>query len=321
VTRSTAGPWFRFAALRAGRVAVGVVFLLVVSFLMIHLIPGDPVRASLGANAEPQLVKQRRAELDLDRPLPEQFVDYVSGVVHLDFGESIKTGEPVSDVIKARFPATAKLAGVAILFVVLLGVPLGLLLGAFTSSGRRRRLELGFAVGTGIVTAIPEYLMGTLLVAIFALQLGLVPAAGMEDWTSYVLPALALALAPAAFLARVVRMETVNVLAREYMMTARSKQLPTFLLYRRHAIPNVLTASLTIVGVVFGALLGGSVVIETIFHWPGLGTELVTAILDKDYPVVQACVLVLGLMILLVSTIVDVLLILINPRLASLRET
>lgn len=319
--RTAAAPWIRFLGRRAMRFAGGALFLVVASFALIHLIPGDPVRASLGPDARPEIVQQRRAELHLDRSLPAQFGYYLRDLAHGDFGASIQTGAAVSTVISERLPNTAQLAAVAIAFVLLLSIPLGLVAGAWTRGGRRRGFELGFTVATGTVTAIPEYLMGTLLVAVFGLSLGVLPAAGKTGWDSLVLPALALSLAPACFLARVVRVETVNVLDREYMTTARSKHLPTRILYLRHAVPNVLTGALTIAGIVFGALLGGSVIVENVFNWPGIGTAVVGAILTKDYPIVQACVLVLGLMILVVSTLVDVALVLLNPRLKTLRGT
>lgn len=319
--RAVASPWLRFAARRTARLAIGIVFLVVASFLMIHMIGGDPVEASLGAEADPALVEHRRAELHLDEPLPTQFGYYLSGLARLDFGESIQTELPVSDLLRERLPATVRLASVALAIVLLVGIPIGLLAGAWTRDGRRRKSEASFALATGLLTAIPEYLMGALLVALFALGLGLLPSAGMGGPESYILPALALAIAPAAFLARVVRLETVNVLAREYMMTARSKQLPTRILYLRHAVPNVLTASLTIAGLVFGALIGGSVIVESVFQWPGIGTEVVNAIVNKDYPIVQACVLVLGVLILVVTTLVDVILVLLNPRQATLRDS
>jgi peptide/nickel transport system permease protein len=315
-----ASPWARFLVRRTAGLMVSAVLLIVGSFLMSHAIPGDPVRASLGAGVRPELVEQRRAELHLDRSLPVQFGYYVGGLVRLDFGESIPTGEPVGQTIRDRLPNTVALASVAIGFVLLLGIPLGLLLGAWTGGGQRRGLELGFTFSTGIVTAIPEFLMGTLLVAVLAVKLGTFPASGKEGWDSFVLPALALALAPACFLARVVRVETVNVLGREYMMTARSKQLPTWILYARHAVPNALTAALTIAGVVFASLLGGSVIVESIFNWPGIGTTVSGAILNKDYPTVQACVLLLGLMTLFIVALVDVVLVLVNPRLAAIRD-
>jgi len=315
---TAAMPWIRFLGWRAARFAAGAAFLVVIAFAMIQVIPGDPVRASLGTDAQPQVVELRRHELHLDRSLPVQFGYYVRDLAHGDFGSSIQTGESVSTVIRERLPNTAELAGVAIAFALLLGIPLGLLVGAWTRSGRRRGTELTFALGTGTVTAIPEYLMGTLLVAVFGLSLGVLPAAGKAGPDSFVLPALALALPPACFLARIVRLETVSVLGREYMTTARSKQLPTRILYLRHAVPNIMTGALTIAGLVFGALLGGSVIVENVFNWPGIGTAVVGAILTKDYPIVQACVLVLGLMILAVSTLVDVALVLLNPRLASL---
>jgi ABC-type dipeptide/oligopeptide/nickel transport system permease component len=316
-----AAPWLRFLARRAGGFVVGAVILVVGSFAMIHLVPGDPIRASLGTDAQPALVQQRRAELHLDRPIYIQFAYYLDGLAHLNFGTSIQTGESVTQVIRDRFPNTARLAFVAIGLVALIGIPIGLTVGAATASGRRRPMEFGFAFATGTVTAIPEYLMGTLLVVIFGLTLRWLPAAGKSGLDSYVLPAFALALAPASFLARVVRLETVKVLGSEYMTTARGKHLPARIFYLRHAFPNVLTAALTIAGLVFGTLLGGSVIIENIFGWPGIGTTVVAAILNKDFPVVQACVLLLGLMVLAVNTLVDVALAAVNPSLATLQET
>jgi peptide/nickel transport system permease protein len=196
-----------------------------------------------------------------------------------------------------------------------------LLVGAWTSTGRRHVSEFAFAFGTGTVTAVPDYLMGALLVVVFALTLDVLPATGMESWDSFVLPAVALAIGPACAMARIVRLETVKVLGREYMTTARSKHLPPRIFYARHAVPNILTGALTIAGLAFSGLLGGTVVIETVFNWPGIGTTVIGAIIGKDYAVVQACVLVLGLMVLVVNTLVDVALVLLNPQLLSLRES
>lgn len=316
-----AAPWIRFLARRLARLALGVVFLVVVTFLMVRLVPGDPVRATLGEKAPPQLVEQRRHQLGLDDSLPNQFGDYVGGLLSGDLGTSIKSEEPVSTIVEERLPATLELAAIAIVIVLGVSIPLGLLVGAWTASGRRRGSELGFTFVTGAITAIPDYLMGTFLVVVFALALDLLPATGKTGWESFVLPAIALSVGPACFLARIVRLETVNVIGREYMTTARSKHLPPRIYYLRHAVPNVLTAALTISGLIFSGLLGGTVIIETVFDWPGIGTTVIGAILGKDYPVVQACVLILGLMVLVVNTLVDVALVILNPQLVTLRDS
>jgi peptide/nickel transport system permease protein len=320
VSSAAAKPWVRFLARRAAGLALGVVFLIVVTFLMVRLIPGDPVRASLGEKAPVQLVEQRREQLGLADSLPSQFVTYVGNLAHGDLGTSIKTDEPVTTIVADRVPNTIELAAAAIAVVLLLGIPLGLLVGVWTSSGRRRAGELGFAFTTGTITAIPEYLMGAFLVVIFGLKLDVLPATGKEGWDSFVLPTVALAIGPACYLARIVRLETVKVLGREYMATARSKHLPPRIHYFRHAVPNVLTGALTIAGLMFSGLLGGTVIIETIFSWPGIGTTIVGAIIGKDYAVVQACVLILGLLVLVVNTLVDVVLVVLNPQLAGLKD-
>jgi peptide/nickel transport system permease protein len=165
---------------------------------------------------------------------------------------------------------------------------------------------------------VPEFLTATFLAYLFAVRLGWLPVAGADSWNNYLLPALAIAIGPVAALARLTRVETVRVLSREYMVTARSKRLPPRLLYMRHALPNLLTAALTIGGMIFAALLGGTVIVENIFAWPGLGTAALNAILAKDYPTIQAILLLLGTIVLVVNTAVDGLLALVDPRSAIL---
>lgn len=317
----TSSPWIGFALRRLVGFLLGALLLIGVSFAMIHLVPGDPVRASLGLDVPAETIELKRHELRLDEPIPIQFLDYVRGLARLDFGTSIKTGEPVARILSNRLPNTAELAVLAILLVIVISIPVGLAAGARTYGRERAWRGLVFTGIAGTVTAIPPYLMAVLLIVVFSLTLNLLPSAGKDQFNTFVLPAFALALGPAAYLARVVRIETINVLGREYMMTARSKQLPPRILYLRHALPNVLTAALTLVGVLFGSLIAGSVIIENIFAWPGMGKVLVGAIIDKDYPVVQSTILVLGLLVLTANTVVDILLVLMNPRLASLRDS
>jgi peptide/nickel transport system permease protein len=312
--RAAASPWLRFALRRFGGLVIGLAILLVGSFLMIHLIPGDPVRSALGLEATPQLVQQARHDLHLDEPLYVQFAYYVQNAITFNFGTSITTGVPVSEILATRFPNTLRLVALGTILVLLLSVPLGMVGGALSQAGRHRRFDLLFAAATGTTIAIPEFLLATFLVFVFAVTLRWLPVAGSGDWTYYVLPAAAIAVGPTAALARIVRVETLKVLGREYILTARSKRLPSRVIYLRHAMPNLLTSALTIGGVLFAALLGGTVIVENIFAWPGLGSSVVSSILSKDYPTVQAIVLLLGAIVLVVNTVVDMVLAVLDPR-------
>ncbi|MEV0560573.1 ABC transporter permease [Dactylosporangium sp. NPDC050588] len=316
----TDNAWVRFAARRSRRLLLSVWVLLTAAFGMIHLIPGDPVRAALGVAAPPELVAARREQLGLDDPLWRQYLDYLGDLSAGRFGTSTVSGLPVSQVIAERYPATLELAGYAFLVAVALSVPVGLTMAVLTRGGRRRRLELGFTSTSVFLGAVPEFLIGAGLVYLFGVQLGLVPIAGRAGPDSYVLPVLALALGPAAVLARIMRVETLAVLDADYIRTARAKRLPDRRLYLRHALPNSVTATVTIAGLLLGGLVAATVLVENVFAWPGLGSTIVQSILAKDYPVVQGIVLIYGLGVLLVNLLVDVGLALLDPR-STIRES
>ncbi|MGH2402841.1 MAG: ABC transporter permease, partial [bacterium] len=207
-----------------------------------------------------------------------------------------------------------QLASVALLLVMALSVPLGMVVGALTREGRNRHAELAFTTLTSVGGALPEFLASTFLAFIFAVWLRWLPVAGADVPAAIILPALAISIRPIAILSRIVRVETLNVLAQDYIRTARSKRLPARLLYLRHTLPNVLTAALTIGGLLFTGLLGGAVIVENVFAWPGLGTAVVSAVLARDYPVIQGVILMLGIAVVAVNTLVDVLLGIVDPR-------
>ncbi|MBB3678283.1 ABC transporter permease [Modestobacter versicolor] len=313
-------PWLRFAARRGGRLVVSLWVLVTASFLMIHLIPGDPVRASLGPTAPAALVAARRESLGLNDPLVVQYWDYLRGLLSGDLGNSLATQLPVSQTIGQRLPATVQLALLAFVTALALAVPLGVLMGVLTRGGRRRRGELAFSTGSVVVGAIPEFLLGVGLVYVFGVQLGWFPVAGQDGPSSYVLPVLSLAVGPAAALARIMRVEMLSVLQADYVRTARAKRLPARRVYLRHALPNALTSTITLGGLLLSALVAGTVLVENVFAWPGLGTTIVSSILGKDYPVVQGIVLVYGAGVLLVNLAVDVTLALLDPR-SAIRES
>jgi peptide/nickel transport system permease protein len=316
----SASPWLRFTARRLGQLLISALVLITASFLIIHLIPGDPVRAALGLNASQQLVETRRAQLGLNDPLWLQYVHYLKNLFTGQFGTSISSGLPVSQVIGQRLPATLELAGYSFVVAVLVSVPVGLILGVLTRNTRRRGLEFAATTVTMVIAAIPGFLLAVGLVYVFGVTLHWVPVAGQSGFTSYLLPIAALAIGPIAVLIRILRIEVLAALRADYVRTARAKRLPDWRVYLLHVLPNALTATLTIGGLLLSAMVAGTVLVENVFAWPGLGSTIVQSIVAKDYPVVQGIVLVYGTGVLLVNLVVDVALALLDPR-STIRES
>lgn len=304
----------RFLVRRLGRLVVSLAVLITLAFFMIHLIPGDPVRTALGPRAPLSLLRARQHSLWLDRPLPTQFAHYLHGLLTGDLGISITSNLPVSDIIATRLPNTAQLAGIAFVVIMGVSVPLGMLAAVLTRDGRRRGTELVFTSTTGFFATVPEFLLGIGLVVLFAVKLHWLPVAGQDGLRSYVLPVAALSVGSIAALARIVRAETLTVLGEDYIRTARSKELPARLLYLRHVLPNMLTGTLTIGGLLLAGLIGGTVLVENVFAWPGLGTIVVSSVASEDYPVAQAIVLMLGAAVLIINAAVDLILGILDPR-------
>jgi peptide/nickel transport system permease protein len=312
--------WLSFLARRIGRLVISLAVVLSLSFLLIQFIPGDPVRLALGPTAPASMVAQQRAALGLTKPLGIQYLDYWHDVLTGHLGSSIVSGQSVGQIIATSLPETAELVGVALVLTMIFAVSIGVLAGALTHQGRRPRLLLFFTSATSILNTIPEFLLGVGLVFVFAVTLKLLPVAGASGWQSLVLPALAIAIGPTAGLARIVRVQTDVVLAQDYMRVARAKRLPTWMIYLRHALPNLLTAALTIGGLLLGTLVASSVVVENVFARPGLGTAIVQAITQHDYPVIQGILLVLGAAVLVLNLLVDLVLSGLDPR-STLRES
>jgi peptide/nickel transport system permease protein len=315
-----ASPWLRFAVRRLGQLLLSALVLVTASFLIIHLVPGDPVRAALGLDASQQLVDARRAQLGLNDPLWLQYGHYLRNLFTGQLGTSITSGLPVSQVIGQRLPATLALAGYSFLVSIAVAVPLGLTLGVLTRGGRRRGTELAFTSVAILLATIPGFLLSVGLVYAFGVRLHWVPVAGQSGPSSYILPIVSLAVGPAVVLARILRIEVLSALRADYVRTARAKRLPAWRVYLLHVLPNALTATLTICGLLLAAMIAGTVLVENVFAWPGLGSEIVASIIAKDYPVVQGIVLVYGAGVLLINLIVDVALALLDPR-STIRES
>jgi peptide/nickel transport system permease protein len=307
-------PWLGYLARRVVGVVVLLAILIVITFLIVHLVPGDPARNVLGINATAAQVAQVRKELGLSDPLYTQFGHYLSQLFSGNLGTSYVTGQPVDTMIAQRLPVTGELAGLAVAFVLVIGFPLGIAIGSLQHRQRAPWTGTVFTMFASLGGALPEYITGTVLILAFALGLKLLPVQGSTSLRGIILPVIAIGFAPAFIFARLVRNETANVLSQEYITTAVSKRLPTWRLYASHVLPNVVTSTLTLGGLLLVALLGGTVVTENVFNIPGLGTEIVQAILQNDYPAIQGIILVLGAVAIAITLAVDVVLGLIDPR-------
>jgi peptide/nickel transport system permease protein len=294
-------------------VMFGVVCLV---FLLIHLIPGDPVDVMLGESARPADRAALRVSLGLDRPLATQLGDYLGGVLRLDLGASLHSDQPVSRLLAGRIPATIELALAAMFCAMLMALPLGLL-AALRRGSAWDWGAMGFST---LGVSLPNFWLGPLLILLFSLSLGWTPVSGRESAASLILPALTLGTAFAAILARMIRSSLLEVLHEDFVRTARAKGLAERQVLWRHAMRNAWLPVLTLIGLQFGALLGGAVVTEVVFDWPGIGSLMIDAIQRRDYPVVQGCVLFISLAYVLINTLTDILYGVVDPRIRQRTE-
>jgi ABC-type dipeptide/oligopeptide/nickel transport systems, permease components len=288
-----------------------VVFgVLSLTFLLIHLVPGDPVEVMLGESASLADREVLRAELGLNQSVVSQFGLYLSRLAHADFGVSIHSKTPIIELIKTRYPATLKLALLALLIGVGVGVPLGIY--AALKAGHWQ--DLLVTIVSVRLSAMPAFWLGPMLMLIFAVWLGCLPVSGMDSPLSIVLPALTLGFGLSAILTRMTRTSLLEVLNEDFIRTARAKGLIERQVILRHALRAALLPIITIVGLQMGSLLAGTVITETIFSWDGIGRLLVESIEKRDYPVTQACVLLVALSYVVVNVLTDLLYRLADPR-------
>lgn len=282
-----------------------------ITFVMIHLVPGDPVATMMGTSVSGSAgLQQQRHELGLDLPLPVQYVRFVGDALHGDLGTSIRSGRPVLSEVGDRLPATLALTLAAMAIAVVLGVGIGTLAAATRSRALAGSVMLVSILGI----SLPSFWLGLLLLDLFALNLRWFPVLGNTTFRGLVLPAITLGLPAAAVLARVTRAGLVEVLRQDYIRTARAKGLRRSRVVLRHALRNGLIVVLTIAGLQFGGLLAGSIIVESVFSRPGLGSLVVGAIVNSDYPVVQGVVLIFAVIYVLINTALDVLYGVVNPR-------
>jgi peptide/nickel transport system permease protein len=279
-------------------------------FLLVHIVPGDPVQQMLGEGARAEDLQQLRHALGLDVPLAKQYAHYLLGVAHGDLGESFRFREPVTRVVLEHYAATLELAVVALLICATISIPSGLL------AAQRRATATDRAIGvfTLLGLSVPNFALGPVLILVFSVILGWLPVSGRGGPAHLVLPAITLGAALAAILTRMVRSSAIEELSSDYVRTARAKGLSPAAVLFRHAFRNALIPILTILGLQFGTLLAGAIVTETIFSWPGVGRLAVQAISARDYPLLQGCILLIAVSYVLVNLLTDFIYLLVDPR-------
>jgi peptide/nickel transport system permease protein len=301
---------------------IPVVWLVVsLIFLLIHLVPGDPIEQMLGEGATAADLATLRHQYRLDLPLSAQYLHYWQAVLHGDLGRSIRLNDTVFHLISTRYPYTVTLTVTALILGLMLAIPAGVL--ASTHRGRWQDHSLSLISLGGL--SVPAFALGPILILAFSISLGWLPVSGAgagslarpENWLYLVLPTFAMGVSLAAILTRMVRTAMLEELSQDYIRTARAKGLTESAVVYQHALPNALVPIVTVVGLQFGALLAGAIVTETIFSWPGLGRLVVSAISSRDYELVQGCLLAIGLTYVVVNLLTDLAYRWINPRMRS----
>lgn len=284
-------------------------------FMLIHVVPGDPVEVMLGESAQVADKEALRETLGLNLPLSTQWLNYVSGLLQLDLGTSLHSKRPVVEILSERIPATSILAGTSILIALIIALPLGVL-AAVRKDSFWDTSAMAFSM---LGVAIPNFWMGPLLILVFSLWLGWFPVSGNDQTLSLVLPALTLGTALAAILSRMIRSSLLEVLNEDYIRAANARGLSPTTIIWKHGLKNAALPVVTIMGMQLGALLAGAVITETVFSWPGIGQLTIESIQKRDYPVVQSCVLLISLSYVFINLLTDLAYAYLDPR-VSLSE-
>jgi peptide/nickel transport system permease protein len=297
----------------ANRLAVSVVTLLgvtVIAFGLVQLLPGDPARVIAGLLADEAEVERIRVRMGLDLPLGQQYMNFIGNVVTGDLGTSARTRRPVTQEIAVRLPKTIELAAVG----TILGSVFGIAGGVVAARHRNRWPDHAISIGSLVGISMPVYWLGLLLILVFAVNLRWLPAAGASTRASIILPGVTIGLFTVALVARMTRASMLEVLEQDYVRTATAKGAQNRSVVYRHALRNAFIPVLTVIGIQFGSLLGGAVLTEFVFGWPGVGRLLVDSIFARDFPVVQGIILVFAGLFILVNLIVDLLYVVVNPK-------
>ncbi len=281
-----------------------------ICFMMIRLVPGDPVVNMLGLGASKEAIAAQREELGLDRPLLVQYKDFLVDALHGDLGTSIITRKPVVEEIADRYPATLKLAVGGTLFASVVGI----LFGMISAVWHNKAADNIIMVFSLLAVSTPSFFLALVMMLIFSIWLGWLPSMGLRTPLHYILPIITLGMQSVGMIARTTRSSMLEVLGQDYIRTSKSRGISRWVIVIKHAFKNALIPVLTMVGLRFGGLLAGSMLVETVFSVPGIGRLMVDGVLDRDYPVVQGTILVLAATFVLVNLAVDLIYALVDPR-------
>ncbi|MDR5659840.1 ABC transporter permease [Serpentinicella sp. ANB-PHB4] len=284
-----------------------------VVFTIMYFTPGDPAKVMLGERAPQAEVEALREQMGLNEPFHKQYISFISNAVRGDLGRSLVTKQPVATELISRFPATLKLAGAAVLISILIGIPVGII----SATKQYSLFDMVSMIFALIGVSMPNFWQGLMMVLLFSVTLGWLPSSGYGTFSHLILPAITIGTSSAAIITRMTRSSMLEVVRQDYIRTARAKGLKENLVINRHALKNALIPVVTVIGLQFGYLLGGAVLTETIFAWPGVGRLMVEAIRQKDYFVVQGGVLLIALMFSLVNLGVDILYAFLDPRIKA----
>lgn len=310
----------RYVARRVAQALVVMLGVSIIVFLLVHLVPGDPIRRAMGTRFDPEVYQLLRERAGFDRPLPVQYGQWLGGAVTGDLGVSFRSGRPVTATLLARLPATLTLAGAALVVALAIAIPLGVVSAIRSGS----KLDYAATVFSQAGISIPDFWMAIMLILLFAERWRILPASGyvslFEDplgWLSHlVLPALTVGVVSGSILTRFVRSSMLEVLGQDFTRTARAKGLPERVVIRRHVLRNALIPVVTVAGLQLAFLLGGVIIVEFVFAWPGLGLLALQAVSARDYPVLQGAVLLIAVVFLIVNLLVDLLYARLDPRIA-----
>ncbi|ONI40857.1 peptide ABC transporter permease, partial [Candidatus Epulonipiscium fishelsonii] len=291
-------------------VIIGVSFLV---FFIMALSPGNPARTILGESAPIEAVEALEEELGLNDPIIQRYANYMLDLVQGDMGESYKSGRPVFGEVMSRFPATMQLAAGGMIFAIMLSIPIGII----SATKQYSVLDGASMIFALLGVAIPNFWLGLMLIIVFSLNLGWLPSGGMGGWQNFILPVITLGTGCMANITRTTRSSMLEVIRQDYIRTAKAKGVKQKIVIGKHALNNALIPVVTVIGLQFGALLGGAVLTETVFSWPGVGSFLINSIKAKDTPAVMGCVIIFSICFSIVNLLVDILYAYIDPRIKS----
>jgi peptide/nickel transport system permease protein len=288
-------------------VLIGVITIV---FFLIHFIPGDPVILMLGENARPADIEELRHQLGLDMPILTQYFNFWKGIFRADLGTSIYHREKVLGLVVQRIPATALLGFSALLVSLIISLPLGII----SALNQRKALDYFILFVSILGISMPVFWLGPLLIIVFSVKLKLLPVIGLSSWKHLILPSFTLGFGLAALTTRMIRASMIEVFSQDYIRTAYAKGLSKGKVIYRHALKNTLIPVITILGLQLGALLGGTIITEVVFSYPGIGRLLIFSILRRDYPMVQCAILIIAVLYLVINLLVDLIYAYVDPR-------